>query len=61
MTNVPDRGGRWKKSSFSSQGGDCVEVGGLLTAVRDSKNPAAVLPGVDVRSLVSAAKAGRLG
>ena len=33
----------WKKSSFSSSGGGCVEVkldgvGGLL--VRDSKNPA---------------------
>lgn len=60
MKNVSDSGG-WKKSSFSSQGGDCVEVLGTLVAVRDSKCPAAMLPGVDVRALVSAVRAGRLG
>ncbi|MCX4550825.1 DUF397 domain-containing protein [Streptomyces sp. NBC_01387] len=31
----------WRKSSYSGQGGDCVEVAALTTgtAVRDSKNP----------------------
>ncbi|MFJ6460261.1 DUF397 domain-containing protein [Streptomyces sp. NPDC091387] len=31
----------WRKSSYSGQGGDCIEVAGLTTrtAVRDSKNP----------------------
>lgn len=38
-------GWRWRKSSFSSQGGDCVEVtvAGSLSAVRDTKNPGVVL------------------
>ncbi|GAA2109008.1 DUF397 domain-containing protein [Actinomadura alba] len=33
---------RWRKSSYSAQGGDdCVELAGLpgVVAVRDSKNP----------------------
>jgi hypothetical protein len=32
---------RWRKSSYSGggQGGDCVEVSSLGTALRDSKNP----------------------
>lgn len=32
---------RWRKSSYSNQGGDCVEIASLTTrtAVRDSKNP----------------------
>lgn len=31
----------WRKSSFSQNGGNCVEVANLATgiAVRDSKNP----------------------
>jgi hypothetical protein len=46
----------WRKSSFSgSNGGSCVEVAGTLRAVRDSKNPGAVLTGrVDL--LVARAK-----
>ncbi|MEU3959975.1 DUF397 domain-containing protein [Streptomyces buecherae] len=40
MTTEP----RWTKSSYSSNGGDCVEVAANLAAygtvpVRDSKNP----------------------
>lgn len=42
MTTVA-AGCRWRKSSFSSQGGDCVEVAGTLCAVRDTKNPGVVL------------------
>jgi Domain of unknown function (DUF397) len=42
---IPDlEGAVWRKSSRSSgQGGNCVEVAfvGDLTAMRDSKNPAA--------------------
>lgn len=42
MTNSTEtRTARWRKSSYSSDGGDCLEVAGLTarTAVRDSKNP----------------------
>ena len=30
----------WRKSSFSGDSGDCVEVRRDLAAIRDSKNPA---------------------
>ncbi|MFD9734390.1 DUF397 domain-containing protein [Umezawaea sp. NPDC059074] len=30
----------WRKSSYSANQNDCVEVRGTLDAVRDSKNPA---------------------
>ncbi|MFJ2702162.1 DUF397 domain-containing protein [Streptomyces sp. NPDC087428] len=42
MTHSPEIGtARWRKSSYSSDGGDCLEIAGLTTrtAVRDSKNP----------------------
>ena len=29
----------WRTSSYSAQNGQCVEVRGDLSAVRDSKNP----------------------
>ena len=29
----------WRKSSYSSQGGECVEIRDDLFALRDSKNP----------------------
>lgn len=50
----------WRKSSFSAQETDCVEVAGTLGAVRDTKNPHVTLS-VDVRALVSVVRAGRLG
>lgn len=34
---------RWRKSSYSQSGSDCVELAHTLEAVRDSKNPAAAL------------------
>jgi hypothetical protein len=36
---------RWRKASFSDNGGNCVEVGqdGAGIAVRDSKDPGPVL------------------
>ncbi|TCP56293.1 uncharacterized protein DUF397 [Tamaricihabitans halophyticus] len=39
---VPSMPGDWRKSSYSANTSDCVEVrGGEDTLVRDSKNPAA--------------------
>lgn len=40
MTKVPRS---WRKSSFSAQQTDCVELAGTLDALRDSKNPDAIL------------------
>ena len=34
----------WRKSSRSAESGNCVEVRNDLTALRDSKRPAAALP-----------------
>jgi hypothetical protein len=52
----------WKKSTFSGgqEGGECVEVSDL-GAIRDSKNPSAVLRGVDLAALLDEVKSGRLG
>lgn len=49
MTKVPS----WRKSSFSAEQTDCVEVNGTLTGVRDSKFPTAVVS-IDVRVFVRA-------
>lgn len=49
----------WRKSRFSENGPNCVEVRNTLDEVRDSKNSSPVLRG-DVRRLVAAVKAGRL-
>jgi hypothetical protein len=58
---VPESGKTWRKSSYSSQGGDCVEIEGSLAAVRDSKRPAAGALTVNVRLLVRAIRSGQLG
>lgn len=50
---------RWKKSSHSVNGGDCVEVRGDLAALRDTKNPSPSIQ-VNVRALVSAVRSGRI-
>lgn len=49
---------RWRKSSRSGQGTNCVEVGHPLGIVRDSKNAATLT--VDVRSLLAAVKDDKL-
>jgi hypothetical protein len=49
----------WRTSSFSSSGGDCVELSGA-GAVRDSKDPAAAVVRADLTTLMRAVKAGRL-
>lgn len=58
MTTVP---GTWRKSSRSAQDTNCVEVRSDLDAVRDSKNPTGPRIAGDVRALVQAIQAGRLG
>ena len=56
----------WRKSSYSSNTGDCVEVARNLpgvVAVRDSKNPAGpalVFTADEWRTFTSAARAGKL-
>ncbi|MGW4898640.1 DUF397 domain-containing protein [Kitasatospora sp. NPDC004240] len=60
-------GASWVKSSYSGNGGQCVEVAsGLpgLRAVRDSKDPggpALVLTAGAFAAFVAAVKAGRFG
>jgi Domain of unknown function (DUF397) len=57
----------WRKSSYSgSEGGTCVELADLVTAVgiRDSKNPdgpSLVVSRRELSSLVSRVKSGDLG
>jgi hypothetical protein len=46
----------FRKSSFSDNNAkECVEVGGTLAVVRDSKNPNAILT-VDLRPLLASLK-----
>ncbi|MFG3055308.1 DUF397 domain-containing protein [Kitasatospora sp. NPDC048239] len=57
----------WMKSSYSQQGGDCLEAApGLpgLVPVRDSKDPegpALVFPADSWRSFISGVRAGEFG
>jgi Domain of unknown function (DUF397) len=46
---------RWRRSSHSQSGSDCVELAHTVDAVRDSKNPCASLA-VPTLALVDAAK-----
>ncbi|WBB57799.1 DUF397 domain-containing protein [Streptomyces sp. WMMC500] len=42
MTSASEFSVRWRKSSYSTNGGDCVEIGEGITyvvPVRDSKDP----------------------
>ena len=58
---------RWRKSSYSGQSGQCVEVAGTLrgaVAVRDSKDPdgtALVLAPVAWRTLARRVRDGEVG
>lgn len=49
---------RWRKSGYSNEQGDCVELAHTLDAVRDSKNPGGPMLGVDVRELLVAIRKG---
>lgn len=50
---------RWRKSSYSAQETDCVEVA-WTGAVRDSKNPHGPVLAAELASLIAAVKGGRL-
>lgn len=51
---------RWRKSSYSNDSADCVEVSGTLDHLRDSKNPVGpVLSTPALRAFVNAVKANR--
>jgi hypothetical protein len=47
---------RWRKSSYSSEDGACIEVAHTLDALRDSKNPDGPVLRGDVRGLLAAIK-----
>lgn len=51
----------WRKSSFSQDGGECVELAWLdgQAFARDSKNPTGRAVAIDLSGLTQAVKAGR--
>jgi hypothetical protein len=49
----------WRKSSYSSENGACVELVGTLDLVRDSKNPAGPVVAADLLALLAAIRIGR--
>lgn len=51
---------KWRKSSRSEAGAQCVEVRNDLAALRDSKNPDGRALDLTVNPLVAAVKAGHL-
>jgi hypothetical protein len=56
MTNGPHQ---WRKSSYSSTGGNCVELAGTLDLVRDSKNAAGPALRVDLAAMLTEIRSGR--
>jgi hypothetical protein len=50
----------WRKSSFSGDSGECVEVRQDLAVIRDSKNPAGSTLAVDLSRLLATVKSGKL-
>jgi len=50
----------WRKSSFSGDGGNCVQVRQDLAAVRDSKNPTGPTLAADLSRLLATVKSGEL-
>ena len=46
----------WRKSSFSSNGADCVEIRSDLGAIRDSKNPTGPALHASPQALIAALK-----
>jgi hypothetical protein len=50
----------WRKSSFSGNSGDCVEVRQDLGALRDSKNVTGLALAVDLTLLLATVKSGEL-
>ncbi|MDX8050387.1 DUF397 domain-containing protein [Lentzea sp. BCCO 10_0798] len=54
---------RWRKSSRSNSGQECIEVANDVDAVRDSKNPTTLLEfgPLAMSMFIEAAKAGTVG
>ena len=50
----------WRKSSFSGNSGDCVEVRQDLAALRDSKDATGSALTVDLSRLLASVKSGAL-
>ena len=51
----------WRKSSYSGQEGDCVEVADTLTALRDSKNANSPVLGFNLEQGLAFIRAVRTG
>lgn len=51
---------RWRKSSYSAQQTDCVELPGTLDALRDSKNLTGPVLRGNITALVQAVKANHI-
>lgn len=58
--DTPSRAIRWRRSSFSSNGTNCVELAHDLAAVRDSKSPEGHVLRVDAVRLLTAIRLGHL-
>jgi hypothetical protein len=50
----------WRKSSFSGNSGECVEVRQDLAALRDSKNTTGPTLAVDLTRLLATVRSGNL-
>lgn len=50
---------RWRRSSHSASGSECVELAHTLDAIRDSKNPAVTLTVPSVEVLLAALRGGQ--
>ncbi|WP_329570661.1 DUF397 domain-containing protein [Kitasatospora sp. NBC_01266] len=67
MTEINETGAQWVKSTFSENGGNCLEVATNFTGVvpvRDSKDPSGPALAVTVAawaSFVAEVKAGEFG
>jgi hypothetical protein len=51
---------RWRKSSYTGNQGDCVEVAHTLAHVRDSKQPDGPKLALDLSVFLATVKAGKL-
>jgi hypothetical protein len=51
--------GSWRKSSYSVNDSDCVELSSTMDELRDSKDPNGPTLRVDVTAFVRAVKVGR--
>jgi hypothetical protein len=49
---------RWRKSSYSGSGPNCVELAGTLDRIRDSKHPTGPTLHIDLAGFLSKIKTG---